>query len=219
LTGRFYITTKLPNPHYLPELVIKVTCINFTVTNSGLEDQLLVEVVGYERLDLEEKRIALMMQINQDKRQLQELEDKILRLMGEVQGRILEDEELIITLDASKVTSATVNRRMKQSKITQEEIFKARENYRVVAKRGSVLYFAIADLALIDPMYQYSLEFFVKLFKRRLEQAQTSEVLEERLLILIDDITINFYKNICRGLFEKDKLLYSFIITMKIQLS
>ena len=85
------------------------------------------------------------------------MEDKILRLMGEVQGRILEDEELIITLDASKVTSATVNRRMKQSKITQEEIFKARENYRVVAKRGSVLYFAIADLALIDPMYQYSL--------------------------------------------------------------
>jgi dynein heavy chain len=47
-----------------------VTAINFTVTNSGLEDQLLVEVVRFERLDLEEKRIALMMQINQDKRQL-----------------------------------------------------------------------------------------------------------------------------------------------------
>jgi dynein heavy chain, axonemal len=60
----------LPNPHYLPELVIKVTAINFTVTDSGLEDQLLVEVVRFERLDLEEKRIALMMQINQDKRQL-----------------------------------------------------------------------------------------------------------------------------------------------------
>jgi len=63
------------------------------------------------------------------------------------------------------------------------------------------------------------LEFFVKLFKRRLELAKTSEILDERLLILIDDITINFYKNICKGLFEKDKLLYSFLITMKIQLS
>jgi dynein heavy chain len=52
-----------------------------------------------------------------------------------------------------------------------------------------------------------------------LELAKTSEILDERLLILIDDITINFYKNICRGLFEKDKLLYSFLITMKIQLS
>lgn len=84
----------------------------------GLEDQLLAEVVRFERLDLEEKRIALMMQISQDKRQLQELEDKILKLISEVQGRILEDEELILTLDASKVTSVTVNKRMKQSKIT-----------------------------------------------------------------------------------------------------
>jgi dynein heavy chain len=92
-----------------------------------------------------------------------------LRLIGEAQGHILEDEELILTLDTSKITSDSANKRMKQSKITQEEISATRENYRVVAKRGSVLYFAIADLALIDPMYQYSLEFFQKLFKRRME--------------------------------------------------
>jgi dynein heavy chain len=42
---RFYITTKLSNPHYLPEVAIKVTLINFNVTPAGLEDQLLVEVV------------------------------------------------------------------------------------------------------------------------------------------------------------------------------
>lgn len=38
---KFYMTTKLSNPHYLPEVCIKVTIINFTVTKSGLEDQLL----------------------------------------------------------------------------------------------------------------------------------------------------------------------------------
>ena len=42
------MTTKLANPHYLPEVCIKVTIINFTVTKSGLEDQLLrYSIVGF----------------------------------------------------------------------------------------------------------------------------------------------------------------------------
>jgi len=39
------LTSKMPNPHYLPEICIKLTIINFTVTFEGLEEQLLVDVV------------------------------------------------------------------------------------------------------------------------------------------------------------------------------
>lgn len=46
---RFYITTKLRNPHYLPELSTKVTLLNFMITPEGLEDQLLGIVVAKER--------------------------------------------------------------------------------------------------------------------------------------------------------------------------
>lgn len=38
---KLYMTTKLSNPHYLPEICIQVTLINFLVSKSGLEDQLL----------------------------------------------------------------------------------------------------------------------------------------------------------------------------------
>ena len=77
----------------------------------------------------------------------------------------------------------------------------------------------IADLALIDPMYQYSLEFFIRIFKKRLEAAPACTELQDRLNVLIRDVTENFYINICRGLFEKDKLLFSFLIATKIQLA
>ena len=45
----FYITTKLRNPHYLPEVATKVTLLNFMITPEGLEDQLLGIVVAKEK--------------------------------------------------------------------------------------------------------------------------------------------------------------------------
>ena len=38
---RLFLTTKMPNPHYSPEVQVKISLVNFTVTQSGLEEQLL----------------------------------------------------------------------------------------------------------------------------------------------------------------------------------
>jgi dynein heavy chain len=216
---RLYITTKRANPHYVPEIVIKVTLINFTVTPAGLEDQLLVDVIYNERPELEEERDNLIVKISDYNRQLQELQDKILRQINESGDDILENEEIIITLEASKMTSQTINKGMADAKETAEKINISREGYRPIAQRGSILYFVIASLALVDPMYQYSLEFFIGLFNRRLQNSTKSENVRERVDIVIKDITESFYSNICRGLFEKHKLMYSFLIATSISLA
>lgn len=67
-------------------------------------------------------------------------------------------------------------------------------------------------------MYQYSLEFFIRIFKLRLSKADNPPELKDRLNALIDDVTKSFFINICRGLFEKDKLLFSYLIATSINI-
>uniref|UniRef100_I3MYF0 Dynein axonemal heavy chain 6 n=1 Tax=Ictidomys tridecemlineatus TaxID=43179 RepID=I3MYF0_ICTTR len=213
---RFYMTTKMPNPHYLPEVCIKVTIINFTVTKSGLEDQLLSDVVRLERPELEHQRVQLIVRINNDKNQLKSIEDKILRMLFTSEGNILDNEELIDALQDSKITSGAIKTRLKEAESTELMINAAREKYRPVATRGSVMYFVIASLSEIDPMYQYSLKYFKQLFNTTIETSVKTDDLQHRLKILLEQTLLTAYVNISRGLFEQHKLIYSFMLCVEI---
>lgn len=72
-------------------------------------------------------------------------------------------------------------------------------------------------MSLIDPMYQYSLHYFKKLFKIAMEQTKPSELLQERLINLEETITRNIFADICRGLFESHKKIFSFLICTSIR--
>jgi dynein heavy chain, axonemal len=209
---KLYMTTKLQNPHYLPEVCIKVTIINFTVTKVGLEGQLLADVVKLERPELEELRNSLIVNIAADKKQLKDVEDKILKLLFNSQGNILDDEELIDTLNQSKVTSATIQTRLLEAQETEININSARERYRPVAIRGSVLYFVIVDLAEMDPMYHYSLKYFKSLFVKTIKESEASDSLPTRIKTLCTNVTFDTFSNVSRGLFEAHKVIFAFMI-------
>ena len=104
---------------------------------------------------------------------------------------------------------------MKEAEETEKSINEAREHYRPAATRGSILYFVIADLSLINPMYQFSLSYFSKMFSYCIDKSDKAEDVPTRLMLLSEFVTNFIFNNVSRGLFEEHKNLYSFLVSAR----
>ncbi|XP_020606105.1 dynein heavy chain 1, axonemal-like [Orbicella faveolata] len=99
---------------------------------------------------------------------------------------------------------------------TEKDIDETRSLYIPVAVRTQILFFCTYDLANIDPMYQYSLEWFIGIFLNSIANADASDNVEKRIDNINDFFTFSLYSNVCRSLFEKHKLLFSFLVCVRI---
>ena len=128
---------------------------------------------------------------------------------------------------------------------TELEIDNTRSKYIPVATRTQLLFFCTTDLSNIDPMYQYSLEWFISIFLNSIASAEragmytymytwtcmlhachvqytdmnaifAADDLEERIENINEYFTFSLYSNVCRSLFEQHKLLFSFLLCVRI---
>ncbi|KAM9845080.1 LOW QUALITY PROTEIN: dynein axonemal heavy chain 11-like [Aulostomus maculatus] len=206
---RLILHTKLANPHYKPEIQAQTTLINFTVTRDGLEDQLLAQVVNQERPDLEHLKSDLTKQQNLFKIELKLLEDELLTRLSAAESNFLGDNMLVEKLETTKHTAAEIEMKVLEAKVNEVKINEAREHYRPVAVRASLLYFIMNDLNKINPMYQFSLKAFNVVFHKAVEMAEACQDVTSRVNTLIDCVTFSTFNYISRGLFERDKLTFT----------
>jgi dynein heavy chain len=220
-----YMTSRLPNPHFSPELSAKCTVIDFTVTLKGLEQQLLGRLISMEQRSLEETLTALEEDVTNNTKALQELDKQLLDRLSNSSGNLLEDTELIEVLANTKAKAKEVEGKLKEADERKIEINEKREQFRPVATRGSIMYFNMVDMTnVVNPitaqmsgwMYNCSLLQFLEQFEFSVRNSEKAQPTSKRVDKIIHFLTYQVYRYTNRGLFERDKMMFKLMFTMKI---
>jgi dynein heavy chain len=223
---QMYMTSRLPNPHFSPELSAKCTVIDFTVTLVGLEQQLLGRLIGMEQKSLEESLAALQEDVTSNTKSLQLLDQQLLDRLSNSTGNLLDDTELIEVLANTKAKAKEVEGKLREADERTIEINEKREQYRPVATRGSIMYFNMVDMtSVVNPitlqasgwMYNCSLLQFLEQFDISVRQSEKCQPTAKRVDKIISFLTYQVYRYTNRGLFERDKMMFKLLAALKIK--
>lgn len=159
---------------------------------------------------------SLQEEITLNTNTLRQYDKDLLERLSNAEGSLIEDTQLIEVLQTIKTKEKEVNQKLKDADEKKIEIDEKREQFRPVAARGAVLYFCIVEMINVNWMYNTSLQQFLQLFEWSIDHADKAPILKDRVNNIIDTLTYKVYRYISRGLFERDKVTFKLMISMKI---
>merc|ERR1711904_586023 len=131
----------------------------------------------------------------------------------------------IEVLANTKAKAKEVEGKLAESAEKEIEINEKREQFRPVATRGSIMYFNMVDMTnVVNPitsqmsgwMYNCSLLQFLEQFEISVRNSEKCQPTSKRVDKIIQFLTYQVYRYMNRGLFERDKLMFQLMVTIKI---
>ncbi|KAJ3049329.1 hypothetical protein HK097_009672, partial [Rhizophlyctis rosea] len=160
-----FLSTRDPSVSFPPDICSRVTFVNFTVTRGSLQSQCLHQVLKAERPDTDKKRTDLVKLQGEFQLRLRHLEKSLLQALNESKGNILDDDNVIATLETLKQEAAEITTKVEETDVIMAEVDNVTAGYKPLAQICSSIFFVTEQLALLHHFYQFSLDFFLEIFQ------------------------------------------------------
>ncbi len=108
-------------------------------------------------------------------------EDSLLQELSFATGTILDKEDLITTLEKTKLNAVDIKSKIDRASVARAHLAEARNYYKSVATRGSLLYFTSSGLSRLNSIYELSFGTFLKQFLHALDGAQQAACIKDRM--------------------------------------
>lgn len=212
---KIYLSTRDPSATFAPDICSRTTFVNFTVTQSSLQTQSLNEVLKSERPDVDERRSNLIKLQGEFKVHLRQLEKRLLQALNESRGNILDDDNVIETLETLKKEAAEISTKMSNTEGVMAEVDEITLQYNIIARSCSAVFAVLEQLHYLNHFYQFSLQYFLDIFHSVLHgnkrlQSETNH--NARRDIIIEDLFVTTYQRTSLGLLQKDRITLAMLL-------
>ena len=212
---KLFLSTRDPSASFAPDVCSRTTFVNFTVTQSSLRTQSLNEVLKFERPDVDERRTNLVKLQGEFKIHLRQLEKRLLQALNESRGNILDDDNVIETLETLKKEAGEISKKMEETEGVMTEVENVTEQYSIIAKCCSAVFSVLEQLHHINHFYQFSLQYFVDIFNSVLYQNKRLSQEKDhtsRVETILRDLFVTTYQRTSLGLIQKDRITFAMLL-------
>ncbi|QLI63572.1 Dynein heavy chain, cytoplasmic [Metarhizium brunneum] len=212
---KLYLSTRDPSAQFAPDICSRTTFVNFTVTKSSLQTQSLNDVLKSERPDVDERRTNLIKLQGEFKVHLRQLEKQLLQALNESRGNILDDDNVIETLERLKTEAAEISAKMSNTEGVMAEVEEITQQYGVIAGSCSAVFAVLDQLHFLNHFYQFSLQYFLDIFQLVLhgnKNLANETDHNTRRDIIVKDLFVNTFKRTALGLLQKDRITLGMLL-------
>jgi dynein heavy chain len=201
------------------ELQTRCCFVNYTFTTDSLNEFFLDTVFEREKPAKRQEYLLICGREIEALSASKRHRDKIQILLSETEGNVLDNANLSSTLLELRRELNKSDDRAIGMRDMKKELKNTSQQYKSAAEHASILYLTIQQLCRICRMYQYSFDWFTRVFRLSIENSNKSNSIDKRLRYLKDHLTYSLFCQVSYSLQSEDCLIFAFLLCCRLMIS